>query len=306
VGTSSSLVAGGRVGSGVGWVWTSLGVKGLRVRTGGEGSLETCCWSLLTGRNLLLGNPEAVVSKSLLSSFPMDEKGIRLAGGEDPRLPDKFVARGSSEGSLLLSGLGLRALFPVGTILNRVRVRVFDPPVPDGPVADGGEKRPLLLLNSFPFPLDSWPGPVGTSWKLFTSSRGVLPLIAKGFPGKSSGTIGRPLTLEITGGGVASCWGINSTGVKFSVRKGRFVGLTRTTLTPVGPNLVSESGGGPLPPPVPGSRGSLVTGCLARGLVTSIFGSSWIRVGSVLPIVPTGRIRTRAPLMASSLILLCC
>ena len=297
------------MGIGVGWVWTSLGVKGLRVRTGGEGSLETCCGSLLTGLSLLLGNPEAVVSKSLLSSFPRDEKGILLAGACPPRVPDRLVARGSSEGSLLVSGLGLRALFPVGTILNRVRVRVFEPPVPDGPVAEGlegGEKRPLLPLNSFPLPLDSCPGPVGTSWKLFSSSRGVLPLIAKGFPGKSSGTIGRPLTREITGGGVASCWGINSTGVKFSVRKGRFVGLTRTTLTPVGPNLVSESGGGPLPPPVPGSRGSLVTGCLARGLVTSIFGSSWIRVGSVLPIVPTGRIRTRAPFMASSLILLCC
>ena len=112
----------------------------------------------------------------------------------------------------------------------------------------------------------------------------------------------------MTGGGVASCWGMNSTGVKFSVLKGRFVGLTRTTRTPVGPNLVSESVSGvctPLSLLLPGSLGGLVTkGCLARGLVTSKFGCSWVRVGSLLPIVPTGRIRTLTPLLGSSFALI--
>ena len=124
-------------------------MNGLRVRTG-VGGCGCCCWgSLLTGRSLLLGNPEAVVSESLLASLPNDEKGIRLPGADPPRLPDREVARGSSDGLLLSTGL--RALLPVGTILNLVRVRVLEP---DGPVAvveeDG--KRPLLLLNSLPPP----------------------------------------------------------------------------------------------------------------------------------------------------------
>ena len=134
------------------------------------------------------------------------------------------------------------------------------------------------------------PGPVGTSG---SSSSGVLPLIAKGLPGKSSGTMGRPRTLEMTGGGVTSSDpGMNSIGVKFSVLNGRFVGRTRTTRTPVGPRRSSLSS---LP-----LIGCLVVtrGCLARGLVLSGSGCNACcnLLGSALPMVPTGRMRILAPL----------
>jgi hypothetical protein len=94
------------VGIGVGWVWTSLGVNGLRVRTGGEGSLETCCGSLLTGRNLLLGNPEAVVSntrtRTRLRIVPTGNRARRPNPdnnndpSEEPRATNLSGNRGSS------------------------------------------------------------------------------------------------------------------------------------------------------------------------------------------------------------------
>ena len=77
VGTSSSLVVVILVGTGVGIDGISLGLNGLSVRVmtgaGVLGSLD--CWgTLLTGLNLLLGNPEPVVPESLLSSFPIGRR----------------------------------------------------------------------------------------------------------------------------------------------------------------------------------------------------------------------------------------
>ena len=81
VGTSSSLVVVILVGTGVGTDGISLGLNGLSVRVmtgaGVLGSLD--CWgTLFTGLNLLLGNPEPVVSESLLSSFPIGKRNRSL------------------------------------------------------------------------------------------------------------------------------------------------------------------------------------------------------------------------------------
>ena len=210
-------------------------VNGLSVLVGGPLGVTR-----VTGLSLLLGNPVGSGS-SVGLSVSKAENGSLLFRGR-PWLDE---ARGCSTGSGSF-WIGRLARFPVGTILTLVRVRV-----PEGPVGPVGGIRPL----------SSTPGPVGTSG---LSSSGVLPLIANWLPGKSSGTMGLPLTLEITGGGVTSSDpGINSMGVKFSVLNGLFVGLTRTTRTPVGP-LRSSSASLLL-------NGSLVVtrGCLARGLVTS-------------------------------------
>ena len=124
--------------------------------------------------------------------------------------------------------------------------------------------------------------------------------MAKGVPGKSSGTMGLPRTRVMTGGGVTSSSpGMNSTGVKFSVLNGLLVGRTRTTRTPVGPSLVSGSAVGLVTPPTD-------MGCLALGLELLLSGGGsvgWTNlVGSVFPMVPTGLIRTLAPLMVSSVV----
>ncbi len=169
-------------------------------------------------------------SSSSSASEPELEKGS-LLNGRPAVLPKE--ALGSSKGSSKSSGSrsnGRLALFPVGTILTLVLVLE---PVLDGDTV--GENRPLVPEKA---DSESSPGPIGI---LSSSSSGVFPLTASCFPGKSSGTIGLPLTREITGGGVASSSGMNSIGVKFSVLKGRLVGRTLTTRTPVGPSLVWSS-----------------------------------------------------------------
>ena len=81
VGTSSSLVVVILVGIGVGTDGISLGLNGLSVLVmTGAGVLGSLgCWgTLFTGLNLLLGNPEPVVSESLLSSFPIGRQNRSL------------------------------------------------------------------------------------------------------------------------------------------------------------------------------------------------------------------------------------
>ena len=82
VGTSSSLVVVILLGTGVGTDGISLGLNGLSVlvMVGGAGVLGSLdCWgTLFTGLNLLLGNPEPVVSESLLSSFPIGRRNRSL------------------------------------------------------------------------------------------------------------------------------------------------------------------------------------------------------------------------------------
>ncbi len=241
----------------------SIGLRG--------GSVDAVLLSPVNGRNLLLEVDVTLVTglsllldvKSLLESSS-GRDGSRLENGNlfrgRPLL--EIEARGSSAGSsdstsgcCGWSGLtGRRALFPVGTMRTRVRVL--------GPEGEEMGTRPRLpVLKEVDESSELTPGPVGTLSS--SSSSGVFPRTARRLPGKSSGTIGRPRTRPITGGGVTSSPGMNSRGVKFSVRNRELPpGRTRTTRTPVGVlSLVS-----------PGRE----TGCLALGLVTSgSSGSLW-------------------------------
>ena len=84
---------------------------------------------------------------------------------------------------------GCLALFPVGTIRTRCRLLPLDDPLPD-PVAP-------LSLGFENDPLDG-----SALCRSSTSSSGTAPLTACDGPGKSSGTIGLPLTRDMIGGGV--------------------------------------------------------------------------------------------------------
>ena len=158
----------------------------------------------MAGRNLLLG---LLSSKSFTSTSSLSSKSVAVNGNRlDRMLPLVFPeARGLSFSSpivVVFSSLtgarvtGCLALFPVGTI--RILFRDLPPllvalvvPDPLAPLSLGFEKDPLE----------------GSANCLSScSSSGTAPLTACEGPGKSSGTIGLPLTRDIIGGGVGdSC-----------------------------------------------------------------------------------------------------
>jgi hypothetical protein len=152
----------------------------------------------VAGRNLRPGllSGKSLASTSSFSSKSVAVKGKRLDRGVPPVFPE---ARGCSLNlsTLLFCSLGgtrfrgCLALFPVGTIRTRFRLPLLvDPrplPDPDDPLPLGFEKDPL-------------DGSACCSSS--SSSSGTAPLTACEGPGKSSGTIGLPLTRDIIGGGV--------------------------------------------------------------------------------------------------------
>ena len=191
------------------------------------GAVETVGgFSVVNGRSLLRGAPDeekrvagrsrrpgkSSMSTSSLSSRSTVVNGNRFVRNLPPVFPD---ALGSSLNSSIVcfSGLllpppetGTRfrvclALFPVGTTRRRCRL---------APIAD---PLPLLELPVVPLSLEGFenePLEGSALWRSSTSvssSSGTAPRTACEGPGKSSGTIGLPLTRDMIGGGVGDSLG---------------------------------------------------------------------------------------------------
>ena len=169
--------------------------------------------SVVNGRNFLRGGledenrvagrsrlPGLLSGRSLTSTSSLSSRSVAVNGnlferGLPPVLPD---ARGCSLNSsasffVSLTGtllIGCLALFPVGTMRTRFRLPLLvDPrplPVPEAPLPLGFENDPLD----------------GSACCSSSSPSGTAPLTACDGPGKSSGTIGLPLTRDMIGGGV--------------------------------------------------------------------------------------------------------
>ena len=170
--------------------------------------------SVVNGRNFLLGGPEVekrvagrrrrpglLSGRSLTSTSSLSSRSVAVNGNRfDCGLVLVFpVARGRSLNSstsffFSLTGtlfIGCLALFPVGTMRTRFRFPLLVDP---RPLPDADDPLPLGFENE---PLE------GSAFCCSSSSpSGTAPLTACDGPGKSSGTIGLPLTRDIIGGGV--------------------------------------------------------------------------------------------------------
>ena len=145
--------------------------------------------------------PELLSGRSLASTSSLSSRSVAVNGnlfdwGLTLVLPVALGRSLKSFTSFFFSFTGTLftgclALFPVGTMRT---LFLFPLLVGPRPLPDADDPRPLGFENA---PLEG-----AAFCSSSSSSSGVAPLTACEGPGKSSGTIGLPLTREIIGGGV--------------------------------------------------------------------------------------------------------